>query len=383
MASGAGVGTPSSTTAMLDALGRRYAGGMRAVVGSSAAVIAPFTGPPGGVVLAIAISVAFILWTGVHLRLMLRGTPRWYWVPDIGVVIALCALQRWLVDPVDQINFLGWITIVASFTAATAQWHLPTKTGAVVALIITIAYVGGAAWSPEVTLGQAVAPGGAWMLVEASLSRLLWALVGRGGRIADRRLERDFLAERAASLAAARRRAQREHWAIVHDTSATTLLMIGLGEVRGEEPWLREQIRGDIDAMRGAASPVDGEVDLADKLAETVARARVEATFECPVQVSVPGHVAVALAGAAGEALENVRRHAGVDRARVVLQATEVSVSVTVVDSGCGFDPQTVNRTRRGLRGSVVERMREAGGWASVVSVPGAGTRIRLEWRHG
>ena len=61
-----------------------------------------------------------------------------------------------------------------------------------------------------------------------------------------------FATERAAATAAARRSAQRAHWATIHDTSASTLLMIGMGAVRGTEEWLPGQVRRDIRLLGGA-----------------------------------------------------------------------------------------------------------------------------------
>ena len=91
--------------------------------------------------------------------------------------------------------------------------------------------------------------------VDAVLSRLLWRLVRRGGQVADRLMSEQFEQEREAVLAAARRAGQRVHWATVHDTSASTLLMVGLGEVRGDEDWLADQVRRDITALRSDLNP--------------------------------------------------------------------------------------------------------------------------------
>ena len=54
-----------------------------------------------------------------------------------------------------------------------------------------------------------LAGGGAWMAVEAVLGRLLWVLLQRAGREADRLMQAQFAAERVAATAAARRAAQR------------------------------------------------------------------------------------------------------------------------------------------------------------------------------
>ncbi|MBV9452162.1 MAG: hypothetical protein JO345_40375 [Streptosporangiaceae bacterium] len=52
-------------------------------------------------------------------------------------------------------------------------------------------------------------------------------------------------------------------------------------------------------------------------------------------------------------------------------------VLVTVVDDGCGFDPGQA-RTGLGLRQSVLARMREVAGSATLDTAPGRGTHIEL-----
>jgi signal transduction histidine kinase len=166
----------------------------------------------------------------------------------------------------------------------------------------------------------------------------------------------------------------------LHDTSATTLLVVGLGEVRGGETWLRPQLERDLVALRTGAAPPDGDVDLAGCLQETVATSRTTADLQLGEPVTVPASVAAAIAGATAEVLENVRRHAGVDGAQVSLQARNGRVVVTVADDGQGFDPAEVPMTCRGLRWSVHERMEGAGGCARVDSAPSSGTVVHLEW---
>jgi len=51
---------------------------------------------------------------------------------------------------------------------------------------------------------------------------------------------------------------------------------------------------------------------------------------------------------------------------------------VFVRDRGVGFDPADVADDRQGVRGSIVGRMERHGGTASVRSVPGEGTEVRL-----
>lgn len=79
------------------------------------------------------------------------------------------------------------------------------------------------------------------------------------------------------------------------------------------------------------------------------------------------------------EALNNVVRHAHADRARVSAVEVGDRLSVTVIDDGRGFDPETVfDRTESdgfGLRG-LRDRVELFGGRVSVHSEPDEGSRI-------
>jgi signal transduction histidine kinase len=97
----------------------------------------------------------------------------------------------------------------------------------------------------------------------------------------------------------------------------------------------------------------------------------------------VPGPVGQAVEGAVGEALENVRRHAGTGRADLRLTGTADRVRVTVSDRGAGFAPSAVPQSRYGVALSIRERMARVGGSAEVDSAPGAGTIVTLGWSRG
>ena len=79
------------------------------------------------------------------------------------------------------------------------------------------------------------------------------------------------------------------------------------------------------------------------------------------------------------EALTNVARHAGVDRAQVTVWATTVLIA-QVMDVGKGFDPDTVMAQGRssGLSG-MRERALSVGGQLVIESSPGGGTYITAE----
>ena len=75
--------------------------------------------------------------------------------------------------------------------------------------------------------------------------------------------------------------------------------------------------------------------------------------------------------------------HAGVHSARLRLWTAGNGVRVEVADDGAGFDPQAVPPHRYGVRESIQARMAAVGGQAEIVSAPGQGTRVLLEWSDG
>ena len=81
------------------------------------------------------------------------------------------------------------------------------------------------------------------------------------------------------------------------------------------------------------------------------------------------------------EALTNVLRHAGVDRAQVAVRRAGDLVALRVTDAGRGFDPAAVlggGATGSGLRG-MRDRLELFGGRLEIVSAPDQGTRIAAE----
>jgi len=76
------------------------------------------------------------------------------------------------------------------------------------------------------------------------------------------------------------------------------------------------------------------------------------------------------------EALTNVLRHAGADRAQVAVRRAGDFVELRVADAGKGFDPKMVfsgGATGSGLRG-MRDRLELFGGRLDLVSAPGEGT---------
>ncbi|MFD9495738.1 MacS family sensor histidine kinase [Streptomyces sp. NPDC060005] len=125
-----------------------------------------------------------------------------------------------------------------------------------------------------------------------------------------------------------------------------------------------------------------GPVDLRSLLAP-YATARV--TFSEPgAPVSLTPAAARELAAAVGAALDNVRRHVGADaRAWILVEDEPDEVVVTVRDDGPGIPEgrlaQAEGEGRLGVALSIRGRLRDLGGTAELVSVPGQGTEVELK----
>ena len=74
----------------------------------------------------------------------------------------------------------------------------------------------------------------------------------------------------------------------------------------------------------------------------------------------------------------NAVRHSGAPSVSVYLEVEPQRVSIFVRDRGRGFDPGAVAPDRRGISGSIVDRLARAGGEAKVRSTPGDGTEVEM-----
>lgn len=81
----------------------------------------------------------------------------------------------------------------------------------------------------------------------------------------------------------------------------------------------------------------------------------------------------------AQEALNNVAKHSGAQKAIVALRKTENRIELTVEDNGQGFDSEQAGDAGMGLT-SMRERTQFSGGFFSIQSSLGKGTIIRSSW---
>lgn len=179
--------------------------------------------------------------------------------------------------------------------------------------------------------------------------------------------------------------------ALVHDSVISTLLIAGRGGVRANvvsrhaqrtlfqlEEFPKSQRSDDGITL----SHFEGRLKA---LAERVAPG-IDIRSDVRPASALPAEVALALEGAAGEALRNSVAHARRrDGGRVnrFLDVTETDgrLQVVVSDDGVGFDPDDVPDDRLGISHSILGRMHGIrNGGATVLSRPGAGVKVVLSW---
>jgi signal transduction histidine kinase len=318
----------------------------------------------------------------------------------------------------------GWTAVtVAAYSrpGGRRRWLIAADVAVAGALVVSTRWAAGTAWvaagGPTLPAFWAAAPalacavaGGPWAGVLAALviaaadfaerlrftprdpyenTVLLLIAGGIGGYVVRLGLAAEEAAGQAARLQAAV--AERERIARgIHDSVLQVLALVSsrgralggdaaeLGRLAAEqESSLRALVSAD-----GAGRPPPGGMADVRVLAETLAGAQV--TVSCPaVPVLLPAGPAQALAAAAAAGLDNVRRHAGRDaHAWVLVEDEGQAVRVSVRDDGPGFPPGRLAAAaadgRLGVSQCIIGRLREAGGTASVTSVPGQGTEVEL-----
>lgn len=188
----------------------------------------------------------------------------------------------------------------------------------------------------------------------------------------------DLRTERRARI---RSEEKAEVAAHLHDSVLQTLALIqrtddpkkmvtlARSQERDLRSWLFDERSQDTQTIQGALSD---------------AASRVEAAHDVPVSVVVVGEAGLptdrqdALIAAATEAMMNAAEHSGAEKVSVYAETSDSLIEVFVTDQGLGFDQQSVNNDRKGIRESIKARMLRHGGTATIESMAGEGTEVHL-----
>ena len=215
-------------------------------------------------------------------------------------------------------------------------------------------------------------------------------------RTATRELDDSLVAARSERMQAAVAEAlvdeRRRLDALVHDEVMTTLVAAARSS-SGHDAHVAAQAsaaitsldNADVGAESTSDVPAGQVVDLIrDVVASVCPRAElVRGDFPDP-RVAVPYRTVRVLTQATREAALNAEKHADAETVEVEVLISAVgrrlNVEIDIVDDGVGFDTHSVPPERLGIRVSLHERLKTIDGSASVRSIPGEGTTVRLTW---
>jgi signal transduction histidine kinase len=107
----------------------------------------------------------------------------------------------------------------------------------------------------------------------------------------------------------------------------------------------------------------------------------LKAKKNCQASIAVDSAAVSALTEATIQAIHNSITHAGTNASRELsLKSSKSGIKIVILDDGKGFRVSQVNRGRLGIKVSIIGRMESVGGSAHVMSEPGKGTTVVLEW---
>jgi signal transduction histidine kinase len=371
--------------------------------------------------------VAAVGWAVALVAYLLRRWPTWQLAGiDSGVHVALALGAMWCVPPAMRGDTANWLYILVAGQLVVPAWFAPGAVLAPLALASGTAYWAGSVLAMGAGSGNN-SPIAAGILLLA-IAAVVWCgylMLYRRSAAADAALAQADRYSRQQYVILSRNTERREHERMLHDTVLNTLTALRhagsgdpeevVGRCRHDVTLMEYVLRDPGDPARVASRPYGGLLIGIEAVAMEM-RARgldvhVETTHDAAAEKAgaapgkagaggagaraaagsgpvVPVPVAAAMAHAVREALANVAGHAGTGEAWVEISMTAAGpgaaepggLHVTVRDAGRGFDPDRVDTGRLGLRRSVIERIADQGGQASVQSSPGEGTVVSIAW---
>ncbi|GAA1391755.1 ATP-binding protein [Luteococcus peritonei] len=328
----------------------------------------------GGIGLLVnqATCLALLLWPR-HRR------PRQPWLMLAGLTVTLLPVvqHRYELQPSDLWAPGYWALPLVVLSLASQRrraYHLFAALGTVAMLAVDALGMVQADWTPTPwTLADNLFV--CLPLVEVLLFGDALLMISRARR---RSAERRLLALASQRREQAGAESRREAARLLHDHVLHALNAIAQDRATVGIADVAEECRVAHEALT-RAHPASSSVTVEDLLAEDPTLAAAGAQV-MGASHPVPAVVAAALAAATREAVGNVTRHARARTCLVHVARLEQGVQVDISDDGRGFDPHRVPISRLGIRRSMVQRMEDIGGQATVTSTPGDGTRISLRW---
>jgi signal transduction histidine kinase len=141
-------------------------------------------------------------------------------------------------------------------------------------------------------------------------------------------------------------------------------------------------VREGILALRTQTGPDRGLGEAVDAfMSRWEDQSGIQGTIEYDPDLHLSATVELQLLRIVQEALSNVRKHSGAQRARVELKRVDSHLTVEVEDDGAGFAPEASRQGDSPRFGLAIMRERAAsiGGTIVFDSSPGRGVRVRVE----
>jgi hypothetical protein len=312
-------------------------------------------------------------------------------VTDSAVYIAVALCARWFMPPVLTGDTFNWLDLAIVGQVVTPAWFTPTPVLATLALGTGTAYWAGAVLTPQ-SGGYATRPViGSVMIVVIAVAA--WAgrrMLNRRATAADAALALADQDYRDQYVLLTRLTERREHERMLHDTVLNSLT--ALARLDSGSATLMRHCEGDIALIeRLLGDPDDDDLSrsgvwyaITTVAAEMRSRGlvvHVQGTVDPDAGPVMHPQAVRATRYAVREALMNVMNHAGTGEAWVeVSLAADGELRVIVRDAGAGFDRAMVSSAGLGMRHSIIERVTDQGGHASVQSASGEGTVVELRW---
>jgi signal transduction histidine kinase len=347
-------------------------------LGFAVTSVALFSGLP--------IAMAILAWRG-----RLEGAR---WVARAHTVVTLLIILLWIPFQVyGRLPNSGapWILNISAVAAGTAA--IGWRARLVWVYVLGIALAGAALRYADLGGFDFTVPleDGLSMLEFSVVIAMLLLVTLRVGRVQDVGFALAVAESRAAAEARSQARQRSRFAALLHDDVLTSLT--AAAQASHHNPAIDRSAERAITRLGRFLEATSDELPLDAELLEIEVRSAVTdvvggvefaGSFQ-ELGSQVPGAVAIALVGAMGEAARNSVRHGGggVVRREVRMWAELGRVAVEFRDDGPGFDPQEVQSSRFGIRISIRARVEDAGGIATIVSAPGAGTSVTVAWPGG
>jgi signal transduction histidine kinase len=334
-----------------------------------------------GVALVAALNVGLLVYLSGHRRPQLLLMPGFL----VADVVLAAGLYVWVALTVTRLHFFHpeWDALWLYMMGTVALWTgvRGVRTAAVI-IAAGVAVQLLATRANGVPLDKV-----SWLVVAA---RELWLGAALLWTLAVLSLsQQGALAAAAEGLRAGQEAERARMLRTMHDSVLQSLEALLLDAGRNDLP-----VRQRLDRLRGGVGRQTSDIRVALRHDQHVPGAGLTAPLEGLVEefmgrglrvrlvtaeldADPPIPVTQALVGATHEALANVAKHAGVQQAVVRVASTDGGVEVTVRDHGCGFDPGRP-AGGFGIAESIVGRMRDVDGRATVWSAPDNGTRVSL-----